>query len=107
MRILSTSVLLLALVAPAAAQSVGVITGFVREVGDTNSPRLAGARVSVDNGRYVTTSDARGVYRVREIPAGWHSVRVSAIGYRAQIRDSVLVRGGQTTALDLELKADP
>lgn len=108
MRTLSTSVLLLlTLAAPVAAQSVGAIAGVVRESGDSMTPPLAGARISVDNGRYVTTSDARGTYRVRELPAGWHSVRVAAIGYRQMVRDSVLVRAGQTTALDLLVKADP
>jgi hypothetical protein len=107
-RILSTSILLaVALATPAAAQSVGVITGVVREAGDSNAARLTGARISVDNGRYVTTTDEQGVYRVREIPAGWHTVRVGAIGFRPLVRDSVLVRAGQTTALDVALRTDP
>jgi hypothetical protein len=107
-RQLPLSLVLLALGATTlSAQSVGVITGVVREAGDSSVAPLTGVRVTVDNGRYVTTTDARGSFRVREVPAGWHSVRVAAIGYRAQVRDSVLVRAGQTTALDINLTPDP
>ena len=91
---------------PLGAQSAGVVTGVVREAGAAGQP-LVGARVSVDNGRFVTVTDPRGVYRVRELVAGWHTIRVAAIGYRPQSRDSVLIRAGQTTPLDFALQADP
>ncbi len=108
MRIRSLSVLLLSLFAvPLAGQSVGAIAGTVREAGDSTAPHLIGAQVSVDGGRYVATTDARGTYRVREVPAGWHAVSVGSIGHRPQLRDSVLVRAGQTTPLDFTLRADP
>jgi hypothetical protein len=106
-KLISGLVLLVLLASPVAAQSVGAIAGVVREQGDSNVAPLSGLRVSVDNGRFVTTTDGRGTYRVREVQAGWHTVRVAGIGYRSQLRDSVLVRAGQTTSLDFRLKPDP
>jgi hypothetical protein len=96
----------LSLATPLAAQSVGAIAGRVREAGDSSAP-VGGARVSVDGDRYIATTDPRGFYRVRELQPGWHSVSAAAIGRRPQIRDSVLVRSGQTTPLDFFLSADP
>jgi carboxypeptidase family protein len=99
--------LLLTIVAtPVAAQSVGTVTGTVREAG-SQGPGLVGALVTVDGGRNAVVTDQRGVYRLREIPAGWHSIKAAAIGHRPLIRDSVLVRAGQTTALDFALQPDP
>jgi hypothetical protein len=94
------------LAAPLAGQSVGAVAGVVREAGP-NGQALAGARVTVDGGRYIATTDGRGVYRIRELPPGWHNVTAAAIGQRPQSRDSVLVRAGQTTVLDFALQSDP
>ncbi len=100
--------LLLAMVVamPVTAQSNGAIAGTVREA-ESGGTVIVGARVTVDGGRFVTSTDARGVYRFRDLGAGWHRVSAAAIGRRPQIRDSVLVRSGQTTPLDFALRADP
>jgi len=90
---------------PLAAQSLGHVTGTVRDR-EGGTP-LIGARVELDGGRQVAMTDARGSYRLRELAPGWHAVRASAIGYRAVQYDSVLVRSGQTTALDFALEARP
>jgi outer membrane receptor protein involved in Fe transport len=92
--------------APLSAQAVGAVAGVVREAESGGGP-LVGARVTVDGGRFVTITDAHGVYRLRELSAGWHTIAAAAIGRRSQARDSVLVRSGQTTALDFALRADP
>ncbi|MEO8139988.1 MAG: TonB-dependent receptor, partial [Gemmatimonadota bacterium] len=89
-----------------AAQGVGAVAGVVREA-ESGGAVLVGARVTVDGGRFITTTDGRGFYRLRELAAGWHTVAAAAIGRRPQIHDSVLVRGGQTTALNFALGADP
>jgi len=104
--ILAASLLVALGAAPLSSQSVGAVAGVVREA-ESGGGALPGARVTIDGGRFATTTDARGFYRVRELGAGWHTVSAAAIGRRPQIRDSVLVRGGQTTALDFALRADP
>jgi len=104
---LSCLLLLTALgVAPLRAQSTGAVAGVVREAGGQGVP-LGGARVTVDGNRQIVTTDGRGLYRIRELAPGWHSVTAAAIGHRPQGRDSVLVRAGQTTALDFVLQTDP
>lgn len=91
---------------PLFAQAVGAVAGVVREA-ESGGVTLPGARVTVDGGRFITSTDARGVYRLRELSAGWHTIAAAAIGRRPQMRDSVLVRSGQTTTLDFALRADP
>jgi hypothetical protein len=105
-RLLAVSILAFGVSLPAAAQSVGAVTGVVREAG-AEGVGLVGALVTVDGGRYAAVADQRGVYRLREIPAGWHAIKAAAIGHRPLVRDSVLVRAAQTTALDFVLQTDP
>ncbi len=90
---------------PVAGQGTGAITGQVRD-GEHATPLVA-ARVILDGGPLVATTDGRGGYRLREVTAGWHKVTALFIGYRGLTRDSVLVRTGQTTPLDFELTASP
>jgi len=90
----------------ARGQSSGAIAGVVREAG-AHGQVIPGARITVDGTRYITTADATGSYRVREVAPGWHTVAAAAIGRRPQGRDSVLVRAGQTTPLDFDLQSDP
>lgn len=96
----------LLLAGPVGAQATGAITGTVREAGPGGQP-LSGARVSANEGRTVVLTDALGTFRIRELAPGWHRVMAAAIGYRPLTRDSVLVRAGQTTPLDLVLQGDP
>jgi hypothetical protein len=88
--------------APAVAQTGGAIAGRVRD-GVSGRP-LGLARVSVDDDRHGTVSDTSGAYRVREVRSGWHRVAVTLIGYRPVRHDSVLVRAGETTTLDVALQ---
>ena len=91
----------LLLAAPLAAQTGGAIAGHVRDA--VNGRPVAQARVVVD-GRQSGVTDTSGAYRVREVRSGWHSVEAMYIGFRATRRDSVLVRAGETTVVDLVLQ---
>ena len=105
-RIALTALAVLASGVSLQAQSGGAVAGTVRSGGETVGP-LEGVRVSVDGDRLIVQTDARGLYRVRGLAAGWHSIAAAAIGYRPVTHDSVLVRSGQTTALDFSLTPDP
>jgi outer membrane receptor protein involved in Fe transport len=105
-RIALTALAVLASGVSLQAQSGGAVAGTVRSGGETAGP-LEGVRISVDGDRLIVQTDARGLYRVRGLAAGWHSIAAAAIGYRPVTHDSVLVRSGQTTALDFSLTPDP
>ena len=93
--------LLLAAAAPLSAQSAGAIAGRVR---DADGTPLRGAEVLVDQGRWGARSDSSGTYRIREVRGGWHHFTARLIGYRAVVRDSVLVQAGATTGVDFLLQ---
>lgn len=95
------SLLLIAAAAPLAAQTSGALAGRVRDA--VSGRGVANALVLLDEGRRGATTDTAGYYRVREVRSGWYRVSVRAIGYRPVSRDSVLVRSGETTALDVVL----
>ncbi len=85
----------------AGAQTAGAISGTVRDA--VAATPIAGALVTIDNGRQGATTDAMGAYRIREVRSGWHTLRAVRIGFRPVQIDSVLVRSGETVPLDLRL----
>jgi outer membrane receptor protein involved in Fe transport len=107
MRLLHTILLGGVLIVPgiAAAQTTGSIAGHVRDAASGSG--IALARVDVDGRGHVAATDTAGAYRILGVQAGWHRVSVRFIGYRGEIRDSVLVRTNATTIVDFSLNATP
>ncbi len=93
---------LVAAAAPAAAQTGGTLAGRVRDA--VALTPLGDARVEVLGAQRVGTTDTGGVFRIRDVRAGWQRVRVLHLGYRPTLRDSVLVRAGETVTLDILLQ---
>ncbi|HEY3317510.1 MAG TPA: discoidin domain-containing protein [Coriobacteriia bacterium] len=66
---------------PSAAQTVATLNGLVKD--STNATGLAGAVVSLSDGRSVTTVKG-GAYRFTNLAAGTYTVSVTASGYVGQ-----------------------
>ncbi len=88
--------------APLAGQATGAVAGHVRDAASGRGIPLA--RVVLE-GRHGTLTDSSGAYRLREVRAGYYTLRVEVIGYRPARRDSVLVRTGETVIVDVALRA--
>lgn len=86
------------------AQAEGSVAGRVSEAGTNQS--LGQAQILVDE-RVRAISDTDGVYRVRGVRSGWHTVAARLIGYRSIVRDSVFVRAGATVTVDFPLENNP
>lgn len=90
------------------APSVGSLEGRVRAGGgtavDTVAEPLPFANVLVEGTPYGTAADAEGRFRLEGVPAGTHTLRVTAVGYRG-LRRTVAVAGGQTRNVELWLEA--
>jgi outer membrane receptor protein involved in Fe transport len=89
--------------APLAGQASGAIAG--RLLDSATAQPIADAQITVDEGRRGAVTRQDGRFRIRVIRSGWHRVRVAAIGYRPVRIDSVLVRGSETTTLEIALEA--
>jgi len=87
---------------PLAAQSTGAIEGRVRDA--ESGSGVANALVTIDAGRRGATTDTSGTYRIREVRSGIYTVQVRAIGFQPATIDSVRVRSGETTRLDLAMR---
>ena len=87
---------------PLAAQAAGSIRGVVRNVED-NTP-IVRASVTIDalGMRAFTNEDGR--YQLNNVPAGLHSVTARFLGFAPGLRDSVLVRAGQTVVADFQMR---
>lgn len=88
----------------AAAQATGALSGHVRDAATGHG--IGNAIVTVEGGRRGATTDSSGAFRIRELRSGSYRVEVKTIGYRPAARDSVGVLAGQTTVLDLALRAE-
>src|SRR5690606_25145134 len=100
--ILAALALSLAAASPALAQAAGAIAGRVSDA-ETGRP-IAGALVTVSDGRRGNVTDTSGAYRIREIRSGRYSVSVRAIGYAPIRRDSLIVQAGSTTLTDFRMQ---
>ncbi len=88
---------------PLAAQVNGAIAGVVK---DAETGRgLSNVTVSVEGGRRATLTDSAGRYRLREVRSGTYTLHVALIGYRPAVRDSVIVIGGATLVVDVEMRS--
>ncbi len=79
----------------------GTIRGTVTRA-DTHSP-ISGASVSIANPQRVATTDPKGVYVLRDLPAGTYIVTTTAIG-RAPDSGSVVVPSSGTVSHEVSLK---
>lgn len=100
---LGISLGLLAVAVPGAlaAQETGVIQGTVTEVG-TELP-LGGVQVVVTGTSLGTVTNRSGQYRIANVPAGTHTVRVTLIGY-AETERSVTLDAGETETLNIRVE---
>ncbi len=87
---------------PAAAPATGSIEG--RVLNSRSGAVAEGARVSVEGTALVTFTDADGMYRLGEVPAGEVRLRVFYTGFPPQLESLALAPGG-TLIRDLTLLA--
>jgi len=88
--------------APLAAQGGGAIAGRVKDA--ASGVPLAEVQVTVLGAQRSAITDTAGVFRLREVRPGWQRVRAVHLGYRPVLRDSVLVRAGETIVLDIAMR---
>ncbi|MBD3286982.1 TonB-dependent receptor plug domain-containing protein [candidate division WOR-3 bacterium] len=79
----------------------GKIAGRVLDA-STRSP-LSGAAVSVLGEGQGSYTEKNGVFIIREVTAGTYSVEASMIGYRSQVKPSVVVEPGKTVEVVFRL----
>jgi TonB-linked SusC/RagA family outer membrane protein len=82
-------------------QEPGSIVGVVRT---TEGAPIAGAQVSVEGTRFGALSNPDGRYLIVSVPAGTYTVVAEFMGYGAEQQSGVMVVGGQTTAVNFELR---
>ncbi|MES1259693.1 MAG: TonB-dependent receptor [Gemmatimonadota bacterium] len=86
---------------PLLAQGTG---GLVGKVVDASSDRpISGVEIRVDAGRYFTTTDTLGEYRLRGLPEGFHTLALNRPGYRPERRDRIEIRAGEITRADARM----
>lgn len=76
----------------------GIVTGKITD-GETGEP-LRGATIKVVDTKKGAYTDTKGVYRIKALPAGTYSLRISFVGYEVKVIDSVRVRNNSTTTID-------
>jgi TonB-linked SusC/RagA family outer membrane protein len=82
------------------AAQTGLVMGRVSDAG-TASP-LLNAQVYIEGTNFWTLTDAQGLYRIANVPAGTHVLRTNLIGYAALTRE-ITVSSGATATADFQL----
>ncbi len=82
---------------------LGTIRGHVTDI-ETNEP-LIGANVILENSTFGTSSDTDGLFLIRSVPPGTYVLKASYIGYQPLTVRDVRVKAGDTTKVDLRLRA--
>lgn len=99
--------LLLALLAVGGAARAHAQSGkLAGRVTDSTGEPVIGASVLVVGTTIGAAADVDGQYAIIYVPPGTYSVRVSSIGYQAQIVEGVQVSSNQTTTLDVTLNEE-
>src|SRR5699024_2775245 len=83
------------------AQQTGTLTGFIQDK-QTGQP-LTGASVLLKGTTLGDATDAKGYYRVTDIPTGTYTVMVRFVGYKPSTKYNVVVRYGGNPDINFEL----
>ncbi len=75
-----------------------VIQGFVKT---KNSP-LEFATISLNDGKYGSTSDEKGFFKIENLPVGSYSVSATFLGYDSQIK-TISLKKNEIVSLEFEL----
>ncbi|MDE3057069.1 MAG: TonB-dependent receptor [Bacteroidota bacterium] len=87
------------------AQNNSTLRGKV--VSAEDSSPLVGATVTVNNTSLGASTDADGIFRIKNIPAGMYSLAVSMIGFQRKILEHVRVGSGENHLLTIALSPSP
>ncbi len=74
---------------------------------DEKQQPLIGVNVVLVGTHQGAASDGNGNYRIEKVRVGEYTLKFMAIGYRTEIRQSIQVRAGETTRVDLSLVIEP
>jgi len=80
----------------AGAELRGVVQG-------TTGETLPGVHLFIPELQTGTVTNSEGVYRIRSLPPGSYSLRVSMVGFQT-VNFNILLSSGETTVLDIELE---
>lgn len=86
------------------AQGKGVIQGKV--IDESTGEAMRSATVLVMGTKLGARSDVKGGFKIKDIPEGTYSIRVSFIGYQAKVIEKIVVKAGKPTQLDISLKPE-
>ncbi|MDH5195617.1 MAG: TonB-dependent receptor, partial [Gemmatimonadota bacterium] len=96
--------LLATMVEAASGQVDGAVRGTVRDAASGRGIPAATVTISPLNRQVMTDSGGR--YAVRVLRPGRYRILARAVGYAPATQDTVEVRGGQTTVVDLVLRSE-
>ena len=85
------------------AQTLGTLSGFVRDSSDGERLPNAAVAIAVENRELGALSNAEGYYAIPAIPAGTWVVTTSYIGYTTR-RDTLALTAGQGLRWDIDLE---
>lgn len=102
-RLVTLLALVTFLAPPALAQETGQVTGVVTD--SASAQPIASAMISIVGTRLAALTDANGRFTVLNVPVGTVTVEARRIGYQPAVARGVVITAGQSTNVELKLRA--
>lgn len=107
MRLPATAILFICLLHTIAQAEGGSIVGRVTTIGEKGTEALVGASVFVQGTVRGAVTNARGEYRIADLPSGTYTLVFSMVGYQRETRSLVQVNEGSETVIDVLMISTP
>ncbi len=85
----------------------GTIKGRVIAAGEGEGTPLVGVTVLLKGSVRGTTTDARGQFRIVDLPTGMYTLVFSMVGFQREVREDVRVDDGRETSIDISMTSSP
>ncbi len=102
LRLLSSLLLLLSFAGTAYAQATGSVEGRITDASSGEPLAYANVVVQAEGVERGSSTDARGRYRIGDLPPGAYRLTVSIVGY-AKESQRVIIEAGEVRTVDLQL----
>ncbi len=94
------------LIISGAMAEAGTIRGRVIAAGEGEGTPLVGVTVLLKGSVRGTTTDARGQFRIVDLPTGMYTLVFSMVGFQREVREDVRVDDGETS-IDISMTSSP
>ncbi|MFN5942000.1 MAG: carboxypeptidase-like regulatory domain-containing protein, partial [Bacteroidota bacterium] len=82
----------------------GILSGYVKDK-QTQMP-ISAASIQVEGANLGAISDENGLFSIKDLPTKTYNIKVTCIGYEAQVIYNIVIASGNSEVLTIELESN-